>query len=311
MKVGITGGTGFIGRRVVELLDGPVRVFSRDAARALASFPPRVRERVEVIEWDCAALPAPAGALTGLDAVIHLAGENVAGRRWSPLVKRRIRDSRVLSTRHLIEALRDVPAGSERPRVLVCASAIGFYGPRGEEDVDEDAAPGSDFLADVCVDWEAEAQRAELHGVREVRVRVGIVLGPGGGALAPMLAAFKMFAGGPVGSGRQWMAWIHRDDVARLFIHAARNEAVRGAVNGTAPLPVRNRDFARALGRVLGRPALLPAPHFGLRLLLGEFADVLVTGQKVVPRRTLESGFKFHHPELEEALREVLGRESP
>jgi uncharacterized protein (TIGR01777 family) len=310
MKYAITGATGFVGSRIVEmLLDGPdsaVLVFTRDPARARGVFPERPG-RIELAAWDYAASPPPAGSLDGVDAVIHLAGENVGLKRWTAAQKRRIRESRVLSTRNVIAGL---TRASRKPSVLVCASAVGFYGPRGDDELDETAAAGDDYLADVCQDWESEAERAALHGVREVRLRIGVVLGPGGGALKPLLLAFKMFAGGPVGNGRQWMSWIHRDDLARLFIHAARTESLKGPVNGTAPHPVRNKEFARTLGRVLHRPALLPAPRLGLRLLLGEFADVLVTGQRVLPRKALESGFAFQYPELEAALRQVLGGSS-
>jgi uncharacterized protein (TIGR01777 family) len=232
----------------------------------------------------------------------------VAARRWSDAQKRRIRDSRVQSTRSLIEGLQ---SARSKPRALVCASAIGYYGPRGDEEVDEDAPPGGDFLADVCRDWETEARRAGLHGTREVRIRVGIVLGPGGGALKKLLPAFRMFAGGPIGSGKQWMSWIHRDDIARLFLHAARSPGVNGPLNGVAPRPVRNAEFAKVLGRVLKRPAVVPTPRLALRLVVGEFADVLATGQRVIPRKTLESGFEFRFEELEPALREIIHEREP
>lgn len=310
MKYAITGATGFVGSRIVEvLLDEPgstVLVFTRDPLRAREVLPERAG-RIDFAAWDYTASPPPDGSLDGADAVIHLAGENVGLKRWSATQKKRIRESRVLSTRNLIAGL---TRASRKPSVLVCASAIGLYGSRGDDELDEAAPAGDDYLADVCQDWEAEAERASLHGVREVRVRIGVVLGPGGGALKPLLLAFKMFAGGPVGNGRQWMSWIHRDDLARLFIHAARTATLSGPVNGTAPHPVRNKEFARTLGRVLHRPALLPAPRLGLRILLGEFADVLVTGQRVLPRKALESAFTFLYPELEGALRQILGGSS-
>ena len=310
MKYAITGATGFVGSRLVEaLLEDPgsrILAFSRDPLRAREALP-SPPGRVELAAWDYAASPPPEGSLDGVDAVIHLAGENVGLKRWTPAQKKRIRESRVLSTRNLITGL---TRASRKPSVLVCASAIGFYGPRGDDELDETAHAGDDYLADVCEDWEAEAERASLHGVREVRLRIGVVLGPDGGALKPLLLAFKLFAGGPVGNGRQWMSWIHRDDLVRLFVHAARTPSMSGPLNGTAPHPVRNKEFARTLGRVLHRPAFLPAPRLGLRVLLGEFADVLVTGQRVVPRKALESGFEFRYPELEGALRQVLGGSS-
>jgi len=313
MKYALTGATGFIGSRLIEILlaDEPgaeVLVFSRSAASAWEKLPPAARGRIQVVEWDYASRLPPAGSLDGVDAVLHLAGEGVAARRWSESQKRRIRDSRVLSTRNLIEGLK---SARPKPSVLVSASAIGYYGPRGDEEVDEDAPPGNDFLADVCRDWETEARRAGLHGVREARIRVGIVLGLGGGALKPLLPAFQMFAGGPIASGKQWMSWIHRDDIARLFIHAARSPTASGPLNGVAPRPVRNAEFAKVLGRVVRRPAILPTPRLALRLALGEFADVLATGQRVIPRKTRETGFEFRFEELEGALRDIVPSRRP
>lgn len=311
MRVGITGATGFVGKRLVELAAQEsglqVRVFSRNASRARALFPIPAGglSPIEIAEWDYEREVPSFGVLSGVDAVIHLAGENVAGRRWSGSQKKRIRDSRVLSTRNLIEGIkRQRPFA---PKTLICASAIGYYGPRGDEEITEDASPGSGFLADVCQDWEAEARRAEFHGLREVRVRVGVVLGPGGGAMVPMVAAFKKYAGGRMGNGKQWMSWVHREDLVRLFLHVLKDDSLRGAFNGTSPQPVRNVEFTKALGQVLHRPTLLPAPGFGMRILLGEFAGMLVTGQRVVPKRALESGFEFHYPQLDGALREILG----
>jgi uncharacterized protein (TIGR01777 family) len=311
MRVGITGATGFVGKRLVELAAREsglqVRILSRNAKRARALFPipDNGLSPIEIAEWDYEREVPSFGVLSGVDAVIHLAGENVAGRRWTPAQKKRIRDSRVLSTRNLIEGIKR--QRSMAPKTLICASAIGYYGPHGDEEIAEDAAPGNDFLADVCQDWEAEARRAEVHGLREARVRVGVVLGSGGGALVPMVAAFKKFAGGRMGSGKQWMSWVHRDDLVRLFLHLLENESLHGAFNGTAPQPVRNADFTTALGDVLQRPTLLPAPGFGMRILLGEFADLLVTGQRVLSKRAVESGFEFQYPELRDALREILG----
>jgi uncharacterized protein (TIGR01777 family) len=313
MKLGVTGATGFIGSRLIEILleeepAASVVVFSRSAASVWGKLPGGERSRVETIEWDYAARLPPPGSLEGLDAIIHLAGEGIATRRWSEKQKRRIRESRVLSTRNLIEGLK---SAERKPPALVCASAIGYYGPRGDEEIDEDAPPGNDFLADVCRDWETEARRASLHGVREVRIRIGIVLGLGGGALKPLLPAFRMFAGGPIGNGKQWMSWIHRDDLARLLLHASRSPEASGPLNGVSPNPVRNSEFARTLGRAVHRPAFLPTPRTALRIALGEFADVLATGQRVVPRRTLESGFRFEFAELEPALRDILRSREP
>jgi hypothetical protein len=235
-------------------------------------------------------------------AVVHLAGESVAGR-WNREKKRAIRDSRVLGTRHLVKAIGEAKA---KPGVLVCASAVGYYGNRGDEELTEEAAPGSDFLAEVCQAWEAEARRAEEHGVRVVMLRNGIVLGRGGGALTQMLLPFKLGLGGPVGSGKQWMPWVHVDDVVGIILHSIQQAAVRGAVNATAPAPVRNREFTQTLARLLRRPAVLPAPAFGLKILLGEFADVLLASQRAVPRRIQGAGYTFRHPTLVEALGAIV-----
>jgi uncharacterized protein (TIGR01777 family) len=244
-------------------------------------------------------------AVKDVDTVFHLAGESVAAGRWTKKRKARIRDSRVFGTRHLIEALSQLPA-SERPRVLVSASAVGYYGSRGEETLTEESPPGDDFLADVCREWEHEAARAADLGIRTAMLRIGIVLGPGGGALQKMLPPFRFGVGGRLGAGRQWMPWIHVDDLAALFLHVAKTDTIRGPVNAVAPEPVRNRDFTKTLAKVLHRPAVLPAPYFGLRLLFGEFAQVLFASQKVEPRVAMATGFLYRYPRLEEALRAAI-----
>jgi uncharacterized protein (TIGR01777 family) len=223
----------------------------------------------------------------------------VAEGRWTGEKKARIRDSRVKGTRNLVAGLRALPS---RPRVLVCASAVGFYGDRGDEVLDEASAPGGDFLAGVCREWEAEAAAAEGLGVRVVHLRLGVVLGRGG-ALRRMLLPFRLGVGGTLGSGRQWFPWIHVEDAAGLFLHAAAAEGLRGPVNAVAPAPCTNREFTKALGRVLRRPTVLPAPRFGVRLALGEFADLLFASARVLPRAALASGYAFRFPGLEEAIR--------
>ena len=294
MRVTVTGATGLIGSRVVAALrerGDEVTILTRDPARA-----------GEGIAWrDPAGEPAPAGALAGRDGVIHLAGENV-GRRWTAKAKRAIHDSRVRGTRNLVEGLR---AAEPRPRVLVSQSAVGFYGGRGDEPVEESEPPADDFLAHVAAGWEEEAQAAEQLGVRVVRTRTGIVLAGDGGALKRMLPPFKLGLGGPVGSGRQYMPWIHIDDVVGALLFCLDTEAASGPVNVTAPEPVPNRGFAKALGRVLGRPAVVPAPAAALKLALGEMSLVVTTGQRAVPARLTELGYRFRHPELEAALRDV------
>lgn len=298
MKCAVSGGTGFIGRRIVERLlrDGHyVGVWSRR---------PGLEKRTGVASytWDPLQGEPPAESVNTMDAIVHLAGEPVA-QRWNAEVKRRIRDSRVLGTRRLVGAIARV---RHKPKVLVCASAIGYYGERGDEELTESAGPGSGFLSEVCQAWEAEADRAAESGLRVVKLRIGFVLGRDGGALARLAPAFRAFAGGRLGNGRQWMPWIHADDVAELFVHAAENE-VSGVWNATAPNPVTNRDFTRAMGRTLHRPALFPVPGFALKLAFGEFGQHMLDSARVVPAAAVKAGFQFRYPELGGALENLLG----
>jgi uncharacterized protein len=277
MRVTITGATGLIGPRLVALLrerGDEVTILSRN---------PDAGER-----WDPAAGPAPAGALAGRDAVVHLAGERL-DQRWSDDAKRRMTESRTTGTRNLVAGIR---AADPRPRALVSASAVGYYGPRGDERVTEDEPPGDDFLARLCADWEREAQAAERDGLRVVRVRAGVVLDRRGGALGRMLLPFRLGVGGPVAGGRQYLPWIHVEDVAGVYARAVEDERWSGPVNACAPEPVTNAEFSKALGRALRRPAVLPIPSAALKLLYGE--------------RTLALGYELRHPELDEALRSAL-----
>ncbi|CAI8024913.1 Epimerase family protein slr1223 [Geodia barretti] len=235
-------------------------------------------------------------------SVIHLAGETIAGR-WNAEKKQRIRDSRILSTRNLVESF---AAADTKPDVLVCASAIGYYGDSGDERFTEVSPAGTDFLAEVCQEWESEAQKAIALGIRVVMVRIGLVLGLGGGLLTQVLPPFKMGVGGILGSGRQWMSWVHVDDVVGIVLHVLENSEIRGPLNATAPTPVRNTEFTKTLGAVLRRPTLLPVPTFGLKLMMGEFADFVVLSQNVVPEKTEVSGYEFRYPTLESALRNLL-----
>ena len=298
MKLLVTGGTGFIGAPLCRALaqqGHDVVVLSRLVRPPPGSGP------IRLVSWDD---PAWTAALREADAVINLAGESIAARRWSPPQKRAIRESRVSTTRRLIEAMAQ---GATRPRVLVSASAIGYYGPRGDEELDEQAPPGQGFLAETCQAWEAEARRAEPLGVRVVRARIGLVLGPGGGALAKMVPPFRAFVGGPLGHGRQWMSWVHRDDVIGLIAWSLTRADVAGPLNVTAPAPVTMRTFCAALGRALHRPSWAPVPAPVLRLLLGEMAqELLLSGQRVVPRAALHLGYRFHHSELGPALAAAL-----
>jgi uncharacterized protein len=299
MKALVTGATGFVGPRLLRLLDSPV-VVSRS--------PERARRAVgnlagPIFRWDPMREPLPAEALEGVDVIYHLAGESVAEGRWNAAQKARIRDSRVIGTRNLVQGIKQV---DHKPSVLVSASAVGYYGNRGDEELTEAASPADDFLAEVCVAWEREALAAEQLGVRTVTARTGIVLGAGGGALAKMLTPFKLGAGGPLGNGKQWMPWVHVADLARLYVHAADTSSINGPLNAVAPNPVRNSEFTKALGRQLHRPAFMPAPYLGLRLLFGEFAQVLFASQRVIPQVALETGFVFQYPDIASALREIL-----
>jgi uncharacterized protein (TIGR01777 family) len=301
MKLTLTGATGLIGRRLVRALverGDEVTVLSRDAERARETL------EVEALTWDTERDPAPAAALDGRDAVVHLAGENVA-QRWSAGAKARLAESREAGTRNLVAGLR---AAGAAPGVLVSSSAVGYYGSRGDERLDESAPPGAGFLAGVCVAWEREADAATALGLRVVRMRTGVVLDSGGGALAKMLPPFRMGVGGPVAGGRQFLPWIHADDVVGFYLAALDGEHWSGAVNAAAPEPVTNRDFSRALGRVLRRPAVAPVPALAIKALYGEMAQIVTEGQRAVPIRALELGYEFRHPELDEALRSALGR---
>jgi uncharacterized protein (TIGR01777 family) len=296
MRALVTGATGLVGRKLLSRLVRPV-VLSRNAAEARARLG---RDDVTVFAWDPLREPAPAEAFEDIDAVFHLAGESVAQGRWTADKKARIRDSRVVGTQNLVAAIRQL---ARSPRALVSASAVGYYGDRGDEILDETAVPGGDFLAEVSVAWEREAQAAADAGIRVVNPRIGIVLSRDGGALPMMLTPFRLGLGSPLGSGRQWMPWIHIDDLIGLLLLAAERDDLQGPLNATAPNPATNRDFTRALGRAVHRPTFLPAiPGAVLRLGLGQFAGVLLASTRAVPRRAQAAGYTFEHPHLEEAL---------
>jgi uncharacterized protein (TIGR01777 family) len=306
MRVFVTGGTGLVGTRLVRRLLGRgdlVTVLTRRAGHARQLFGPEI----SVVEGD----PTQAGpwldALGDCDGAVNLAGENIFAHRWSDTFKAQLLESRVKSTRNVADALARKPSTDDgRPRVLVNASAIGYYGPHGDEELDEIGPPGSDFLAQVCVEWEKAVEPARRAAARCVLVRIGVVLDREGGALPKMLTPFKLFAGGAVAGGRQWMSWIHNDDLSGLLLLALDRADAAGPMNATAPNPVTNREFARALGRALHRPAFFPTPGFMLRLGLGEVADVLTTGQRVLPRRALALGYSFQYPTVDAALAQLL-----
>ena len=300
MRVLVTGATGVIGRALCDALAArgdTIVALSRQPGSA-ATLPPGT----ERVQWDALAGPAPARGFAGVDAIVHLAGETVA-QRWTTERKRRIRDSRVTGTRNLLAPLAGLAA---RPRVLVSASAIGIYADRGDETLTERSPPGTGFLATVCEEWEAAATAAETLGIRVVRLRIGVVLAAEGGALARLLPPFRLGLGGPVGSGRQWVSWVARDDVVGLALHALDHPELAGALNATAPEPVRNVDLARTLGAVVHRPAILPAPAFALRLAFGEMAEVLLASQRALPAAAVAAGYVFRQPRLEPALRAIV-----
>ncbi len=292
MRVLVTGGTGLVGKPACDAL----RAAGHDVT-LVSREPGRVPARA--IGWD-----GLGAAMPETDAIVNLAGEPIAGGRWTAARKQEIRRSRIESTRALVDA---IATADPRPTVLVSASAVGFYGDRGDQPLDETAAPGHDFLARVCVDWEAEASRAELHGLRVTRLRFGIVLAPDGGALSAMLLPFRAGVGGRLGSGRQWMSWVHRDDVVGLIRDAVAGEAYTGAVNVTSPNPVTNADFTRALGRAVHRPTMLPVPGIALRLVLGEMATMLLAGQRALPAVAQRTGYAWRQPELPAALERCVG----
>jgi len=297
MNITISGATGFIGRRLLKTLAGAghsLHVLSRHAG---ANMPVGVRLSV----WDPIKGQPPRESLERADAVIHLAGEPVA-QRWTAEAKRRIRESRTDGTRHLVEALSSL---SQRPGVLVSASAVGYYGSRGEEVLDESSPPAVGFLPEVCVAWEKEAQAAMALGMRVVVIRIGVALDPRGGALGRMLLPFRLGAGGRLGSGRQWMSWIHLADLVEQFRFVVENP-VGGVWNGVAPVPVTNREFTRELARALRRPAFFPVPPLSLKLMFGEMSQVLLESQRIAPRAAQAAGFRYRFPDLGPALADLL-----
>jgi len=299
MNITLTGATGLIGVRLVRALrerGDDVTFLSRRPEGAAA------RLGVEAVGWDPQAGPAPEPALAGRDAVVHLAGEPVA-QRWNADVKRRIHDSREIGTRNLVAG---IEALAERPRVLVSSSAVGYYGKHGDEPVPESTPPGDDFLATVCVAWEREALRAQELGLRVAIIRTGVVLDAHGGALAKMLLPFRLGVGGPVAGGDQYMPWIHVDDLVGLYLAALDGDDWSGPLNGTAPEPVTNAAFSKALGRALHRPSFAPVPGFAVKLLYGDMSEIVTEGQRAVPERPQALGFAYAHPDLDEALRSAL-----
>jgi uncharacterized protein len=304
MKIVVAGGTGFIGSALCARLaaQGHSLILLIRSISSAADSPNK-----KTILWQ-PELPGEwenilAQAVAEADGIINLTGESIAGKRWSEVQKRKLRSSRIESTRALVTA---IARAKKKPGFLLNASAVGYYGPRGDEEVTEETGPGDDFLSRLCVEWEDESKKAEAQGVRVIRLRTGIVLGTGGGALSKMIMPFKLFIGGPLGSGRQWMPWIHLDDEIGLIEFLLENTDARGAVNATAPNPVTMKEFCRTLGSVLHRPCWAPVPGFALRVLLGEMADILLMGQRAVPATAQKLGYRFRYPTLQEALETLL-----
>lgn len=297
MRIAITGSSGLVGSALVPLLTTGGHTVTR-----LVRGAPEEGE----VKWNPTAETFDASPLDGIDAVVHLAGENIAGSRWNARVKQRIRDSRVIGTQTLCEGLARM---ATPPQALVSASAIGFYGDRGDQRLDEDSSAGSGFLAEVVTQWEQATGPAAEAGIRVVNLRFGVILSPRDGALSKMLLPFKLGVGGRVGSGKQYWSWISIDDVARAILHAIMTGNLFGPVNAVAPNPVTNLEFTKTLGRVLGRPTIFPMPAFAAKLALGEMAEeLLLASARVEPKQLLQSGYDFRQPTLEAALRDLLGR---
>lgn len=307
MKVAVTGATGFVGTRLVERLQSEghsVVVLTRSPERAQRTFPKASFSNVDLVAYT----PLESGdwqkAIAGCDAVVNLAGEPIAEGRWSPERRQAIVNSRKVGTQKIVEA---IAQATPKPSVLVNSSAIGYYGTSETATFDEGSAAGNDFLAQVCQQWEGEAEKVRETGTRLVILRTGIVLGKEGGALAKMVTPFQLFAGGPLGSGRQWVSWIHREDLVSLILQALTNPQLNGTLNATAPHPVRMAEFCEDVGQVLNRPSWLPVPELALIALLGDAATIVLEGQQVLPKRTQEQGFQFQFPELKPALQHLLG----
>jgi uncharacterized protein (TIGR01777 family) len=305
MTVAVTGATGFVGSRLVERLHGKgekVVVLTRNNACAQKVFPPNAFPNLDIVTYT----PSRSGpwqeAIALCDGVVNLAGEPIAEGRWTPERQQEILNSRKVGTQKIVEA---IVQAKPKPRVLVNASAIGYYGTSENANFDETSPSGRDFLAQVCQAWEAEAQKVEAAGVRLVILRLGIVLGDGG-ALGKMITPFKLFAGGAIGSGQQWLSWIHLDDVVELIIQALTQPTMAGVYNATVPNPVQMKDLSKTLGKVMHRPSWLPVPALAIELLLGDGAVVVLEGQRVFPKRTLEGGFKYQYPDLTPALQQIL-----
>ena len=301
-RIIVTGATGLIGQKLVkDLIDrgDEVIVFSRNAEKAKSIFP----RALECVEWNYRKPDLWKSKLENSDAVIHLAGINLFSKRWDDDFKKVVLESREVSTKNLVEVIKSC---ANKPEVFISASGIGYYGDCGETVLNENSSKGNDFLADVCEVWESESVNVEASGVRSVQVRTGLVLSPEDGALKQMLPAFKLFVGGPLCNGKQWSSWLHIDDIVRIYIYAIDNKNLSGAVNAASPNPVRMKEFANTLGKVLNRPSLFPVPKFVLKIVVGEAAEVVTASQRVDPKKLLKSEYYFKFENLENALRDLL-----
>jgi uncharacterized protein (TIGR01777 family) len=294
MNILIIGGTGFLGSALSRDLNSSGHEVVVSTRKNTTSK--------KKLTWNPPEL-IPAEKISMFDAVINLAGESIFSKRWTDEKKEHIRSSRINTTHYLVQSMNN---SEKRPEVLINASAIGYYGPHGDEEVDEDTPPGDDFLSGVCKDWEAAALKAEGLGIRVVITRIGLVLGAGGGPLSMMMPAFKAFLGGYIGTGKQWMSWVHQDDISGFIRYALENDSVAGQYNLVSPHPLRNKDFGSVLGKALGRPSFFPVPGFALKAALGEFGDVLLTGQRVVPDKVIKAGYTFKYQELDQALQSII-----
>jgi uncharacterized protein len=305
MKIAVTGATGFVGTRLIERLQQEghqILVLTRDAERARQIFPTTAFPSMEILAYTPLESGPWQAQISGCDGVVNLAGAPIADSRWTPERKQEILDSRKIGTEKIVEA---IAQADPKPSVLVNSSAIGYYGTNESAIFDETSPPGSDFLAQVCQAWEAAAQKVKQTGTRLVILRTGIVLGDGG-ALAKMLPPFRVFAGGPLGSGKQWFSWIHIDDLVNLILKALTQPEIEGVLNATAPEPVRMAELCQTLGQILNRPSWLPVPAIALELLLGDAAKVVLEGQRVLPKKTQSSGFTYQYPTVKQALQDVV-----
>ena len=308
-KIIITGATGSIGRILVQKLTArgdEVIVFTRNPEKAGK----KIANASKLVKWDYETLAGWMHELHDSDAVVHLAGANLGAKRWNDEYKKLAYDSRIISTRNLVEVIKSVePAyrtGRQKPKTFICSSATGFYGNRYDEVLDENSSPGNDFLSNFCNDWEKEAEKVEQCGVRRVSIRTGLVLMKDEGILKQMLLPFKLFIGGPLGDGKQWFPWIHIEDIVGIYLHAIDNENVAGAINGASPGIVRMKEFAKTLGKVLKRPSLFPLPKFAMKIVAGEVADYAVMSQRISVEKIINAGYKFNFENLEAALSDLL-----